>query len=51
MMGFEPIPRFSRERILSPLCLPFPPHRLFSLTRVELLGAQFYSVLEFVLER
>ena len=23
MMGFEPIPRFSRERILSPLRLPF----------------------------
>ena len=23
MMGFEPIPRFSQERILSPLRLPF----------------------------
>ena len=23
MMGVEPIPRFSRERILSPLRLPF----------------------------
>jgi hypothetical protein len=23
MMGFEPIPRVSRERILSPLRLPF----------------------------
>ena len=23
MKGFEPIPRFSRERILSPLRLPF----------------------------
>ena len=35
MMGFEPIPRFSRERILSPLRLPFR-HIGFSLSYAEL---------------
>jgi hypothetical protein len=33
MMGFEPIPRFSRERILSPLRLPFR-HIGVNLTRL-----------------
>jgi hypothetical protein len=33
MMGVEPIPRFSRERILSPLRLPFRHIGFFALKR------------------
>jgi hypothetical protein len=38
MMGFEPIPRFSRERILSPLRLPF--------RHIGVVAPQFYALAE-----
>ena len=51
MMGVEPIPRFSRERILSPLRLPFRHIGVFTLKQRFYLAKQpllriNYSIIE-----